>query len=134
MWKCPKCKREFIKHNQSHSCVLFPIENHFKNKESSKILFTKLIKAIEDRIGEVKIESLPCCIHLVSSYTFSGVWILKDRIRLDFRVDYKIESKRMINQQNLSKNRNIYYIDIKDEKEIDSELLNWIKDSYNLHN
>ncbi len=134
MWKCPKCNREFMKNKQSHSCVFFPIENHFKNKESSKILFTKLIKAIENRIGEVKIESLLCCIHLLSNYTFSGVWILKDRVRLDFRVDYKIESKRIVDKQNLSKNRNLYYLEIKDEKEIDNKLLNWIKDSYNIHN
>ena len=86
MWQCPKCKREFIKKNQSHSCVIYPIEKHFKGKEYSKDLFEKLINAIKKNIGEIKIESLPCCIHLVSSYTFSGVWLLKDKIRLDFRV------------------------------------------------
>lgn len=132
MWQCPKCKREFIKNNQSHSCVLFPIENHFKNKDSSKLLFMKLIDTINKRIGEVKIESLPCCIHLVSSYTFSGVWILKDRVRMDFRTNYKIKSKKVLKEISLSKNRNLYYIEIKDESDIDDELLKWIKDSYSL--
>ena len=132
MWKCPKCKREFSKDNQSHSCVFYPIENHFKNKTESKTLFEELIKKIEKEIGKVKIESLPCCIHLVSNYTFSGIWLLKDKIRLDFRVDYPIESERIVKQEKLSTNRNLYYLDINNTGEIDNELLKWIKDSYYL--
>ena len=132
MWKCPKCHREFYKDNQSHSCVFYPIENHFKSKAESKILFDLLINKIEKEIGKVKIESLPCCIHLVSSYTFSGVWILKNKIRIDFRVNYPIQSERIVKEEKLSPNRNLYYLDIKDEEDIDKEILKWIGDSYHL--
>ncbi len=134
MWQCPKCKREFSKKNQSHSCVVYPIEKHFQNKDSSKKLFKELVNQIEKNIGGVKIESLPCCIHLVSGYTFSGVWLLKDRVRLDFRVPYNIESKRIINKEELSINRKLYYLEIVEEKDIDDELLGWIRDSYFLQN
>ena len=134
MWQCPKCKREFSKNNQSHSCVVYPIEKHFQNKDYSKKLFKELVNQIEKNIGGVKIESLPCCIHLVSSYTFSGVWLLKDRVRLDFRVPYNIESKRIINKEELSINRKLYYLEIVEEKDIDDELLGWIRDSYFLQN
>ncbi|NLD25582.1 hypothetical protein GX656_02995 [Candidatus Dojkabacteria bacterium] len=134
MWQCPKCKREFSKNNQSHSCVVYPIEKHFQNKDYSKKLFKELVNQIEKNIGGVKIESLPCCIHLVSGYTFSGVWLLKDRVRLDFRVPYNIESKRIINKEELSINRKLYYLEIVEEKDIDDELLGWIRDSYFLQN
>ena len=134
MWQCPKCKREFSKKNQSHSCVVYPIEKHFQNKDYSKKLFKELVNQIEKNIGGVKIESLPCCIHLVSRYTFSGVWLLKDRVRLDFRVPYNIESKRIINKEELSINRKLYYLEIVEEKDIDDELLGWIRDSYFLQN
>lgn len=134
MWQCPKCKREFSKNNQSHSCVVYPIEKHFQNKDYSKKLFKELVNQIEKNIGGVKIESLPCCIHLVSGYTFSGVWLLEDRVRLDFRVPYNIESKRIINKEELSINRKLYYLEIVEEKDIDDELLGWIRDSYFLQN
>jgi hypothetical protein len=130
MWQCPKCKREFTKKNQNHSCVVYPIEKHYKGKEDSKGLFEKLVAQIEENIGDVKIESLPCCIHLVSSYTFCGVWLLKDKIRLDFRVPYKIDSERIVKEEQLSTNRQLYYLEIKEEKDIDEELLNWVSDSY----
>ena len=133
MWKCPKCERDFKKKNQSHSCVTYPIEQHFKNKSYSKNLFKKLVKEIEKEVGKIKIESLPCCIHLVSSYTFSGIWLLRDKLRLDFRVDYPIDSERIIKQEKISTNRYLYYIEIQEDKDIDKELIGWIKDSYFLN-
>lgn len=134
MWKCKKCGREFAKTNQSHSCVNYPIENHFHNKgEYPKQLFDFFVKKIEKEIGPITIESLPCCIHLVSNYTFCGVWITREKIKFDFRLDYKITDKRIKKEEILSKNRFIYYFEIGDSKSIDSTLLKWIKDAYNLN-
>ena len=134
MWTCPKCKREFLKNNQSHSCVLYPLENHFKGKEEiAKPLFAELVNSIEKNIGSLKIESLPCCIHLVSSYTFSGVWAFKDKIRIDFRLNNIISDPRVFKEERMSKNRYLYYLDIKDKEDIDDELIAWLKKSYYLN-
>lgn len=133
LWKCPKCKREFKNKNQSHSCVAFPIEKHLKGKELATELFEYLKKEIKKNIGPLKIESLPCCIHLVSNYTFGAVWALKDRIRIDFRLNHKIKSKNLWKEIQISKNRYLYYFDIKSKKEINKELVGWIKEAYNLN-
>jgi hypothetical protein len=133
MWICPKCKREFLRNNQSHSCVVFPLENHFKGKEKiAKPLFDELVAQIEKKIGPVKIESLPCCIHLVSSYSFSGVWALKDKIRIDFRLDEKIADPRIFKELQISANRYMYHLDIADKKDMDKKLIGWLKKAYNL--
>jgi hypothetical protein len=133
MWKCDKCKREFQKTNQSHSCVSFALEKHFESKDKAKELFDYLKSQIIKHIGPVKIESLLCCIHFVSSYTFGACWALKDGIRIDFRVDYPIVTKRVHKLNQISTNRYLYYFDIKSKSEINDELLGWIKKSYNLN-
>jgi len=133
LWKCPKCKREFRNKKQVHSCTSFPLEKHFENKQFAKELFLHLKKEIEKSIGSLKIESPPCCIHLVSNYTFGAVWPLKDKIRIDFRMDFKIESKKIWKMVKMSKNRYLYYLEIKDKKEIDKELLGWIEKAYFLN-
>jgi len=133
LWTCPKCKRQFEKKNQAHSCVRFPLANHFKNKDYAQSLFEHLKKEIIKNVGPVKIESLPCCIHLVSRYTFGAVWALKDGIRIDFRTDYKIKTRKSYRMIRMSANRYLYYFDIKNKQEIDRELLGWIKQSYRLH-
>jgi hypothetical protein len=134
MWKCPKCKREFLKNNQLHSCVIYPLVKHFEGKkEIARPLFDKLIQSIEKNIGPVKIESLPCCIHLVGGYTFSGVWATKDKINIDFRSDTDIEDPRIIKKLKISVNRIMYYMSLKSEKDIDKKLISWLKTAYFLN-
>jgi len=131
MWKCPKCQREFQKNKQSHSCVIYPLENHFEKKsEKSKEIFETLIEKIEKQIGKIKIESVLCCIHLVGDYTFCGVCIQKDKIKMDFHLDNLIKDKRFLKVINVSKNRYFYYLEIQDKDEIDEELLEWLDASY----
>lgn len=132
-WECPKCHREFAKKNQQHSCVSYPLANHFKNKDYAKSLFAYLKQQITKKIGPVKIESLPCCIHFVSSYTFGACWALRDRIRVDFRRDHKLTTKKPYKMIKMSPNRFLYYFDLKKKQDIDAELLGWMKKSYELH-
>ena len=133
LWKCPKCKREFKNKNQVHSCTSFSLKKHFENKPYAKELFLHLKQAIENNVGPLKIESPPCCIHLVSNYTFAAVWALKDKIRIDFRIDSKIESKRIWKMIQMSTNRYLYFLEIKDKQEVNKELLGWIKKAYYLN-
>jgi hypothetical protein len=133
LWQCKKCKREFAKKGQGHSCVSYPLENHFRGKEYAKELFDFYVEEIKTNIGPVKIESLPCCIHLVGTYGFGAVWAMKDKIRIDFRTDFKIVSKRIWKMNQISPNRFMYYFEIKDKKEIDKELLGWVKKAYDLN-
>src|SRR4030042_1736883 len=130
LWKCTKCKREFTKKNQGHSCTSYPLENHFKGKIYAKELFNHLKDEVEKNVGPIKIESLPCCIHLVSKYTFGAVWAMKDKIRIDFRTDFQIKSKRVWKKFQMSPNRFLYYFEIKKMDEVDGELLGWIKKAY----
>lgn len=132
-WRCPKCRREFGKVNQAHSCVKYPLLRHFQNKPLAKALFTDLKTKIRKTIGPVKVESLPCCIHLVSSYTFSGAWAMKNGLRMDFRLSRAIKSQRFWKTLRMSPNRYLYYVEVGKKPEIDAELLRWLKEAYSLH-
>lgn len=134
MWKCSKCKREFKNKNQSHSCVNYPLENHFKGKEKIAVpLFKKLVAKLKAKHRKLKIESLPCCIHFVGNYTFGAAWLLKDRIRVDFRLAKPIKDPRVFQEVKMSANRFLYYVDIKKASEIDAKLLSWLNQAYNLN-
>ncbi len=132
LWKCPKCNREFEKKNQVHSCTVYPIEKHFKGKEEvARPLFEELKETINKNIGEFKIESLPCCIHFVSTYTFAAVYALRNKIRIHFTLNHKLESPRIDKFSQMSANRYLYSIDIEDKKGFDKELIKWLKEAYN---
>jgi hypothetical protein len=133
MWTCPKCKRKFEKKGQSHSCTVYPIEKHFKGKEGvARPLYDELKAKIRKDIGAFREESLPCCIHFVSTFTFAGVYALRDKIRIHFGLDYELKDKRIDKYSRMSANRFFYSIDVKDKKEIDKELIGWLKQAYNI--
>ena len=130
LWKCPKCGRRFERKQQSHSCKPYELELHFTGKPKGKLLYEKLKKLVRSQIGSFKIESLECCIHFVSTYTFAAVKIFKNKIQLDFTLSRKLESTRVKRFLQMSAHRYLYYVDICSPDEMDDELIEWNKESY----
>jgi hypothetical protein len=130
LWTCPKCGRQFVKSNQSHSCKIFPLEKHFEGKEKGHQLYLTLKQAIRKNIGPFKVDSVECCIHLVKASTFAAVKILRDKIRVDFTLTYKVKNKRLIALEQMSAYRYLYYMDINSAEQIDEELTGWLKEAY----
>ncbi len=130
LWKCPKCNRQFERHNQAHSCRSYPLELHFERKETSRKLYKILCEKIKENLGLYKIESLECCIHLVNTFTFAAVKILKHKIKIDFALNRIIKNKRLVQSIKMSEHRFLYCVEIAKEEEIDNELMTWIKEAY----
>ena len=132
LWACPICKRQFEKRNQVHSCNLYPLDNHFKGKEEiARPLYDKLGEQIEKNIGPLKVESLPCCVHFVSTYTFGAVYALRNKIRVTFTLNYKLVNPRIKKSSQTSNTKYLYGVDIEKSDEIDEEIISWLRQAYN---
>lgn len=131
LWTCPECGRKFERKGQSHSCKIVPFDKHFEGKPFGKELYKKLKDGLKQKIGYFKPESLECCIHFVSTFTFAAVKIYKEKIRLDFTLNHKLESERIIQSVKMSPNRYLHYMEIIRENEIDEELMKWLQEAYN---
>jgi Domain of unknown function (DUF5655) len=129
LWRCPKCKRQFERHGQPHSCKPFPLEQHFVGKDSSKVLYEKFKQSVRKQVGSFKIESLECCIHFVSTFTFAAVKPYKSKIQVEFDLGHNIKSKRIDKSVRMSTNQYLYYVNIFNEEEIDEELMEWIQEA-----
>jgi hypothetical protein len=130
LWTCPRCKRKFERRGQRHSCRAFPLSQHFAGKPGGKLLYEKFKVAVKEQLGSFKTESLDCCIHFVSTFTFAAVKILNDKIRVDFSLSRKIKSNRINQSVQLSANRYLYFITISTEAEIDMTLMKWIEEAH----
>lgn len=80
-------------------------------------------------LGNFKVESLECCIHFVSTFTFAAAKIFKDKIRVDFSLSRKIKNKRITHFIPMSAHRFLYCVDVQTEEDIDQELMDWIKEA-----
>lgn len=86
--------------------------------------------ALKRQLGDFKIESLECCIHFVSTFTFAAVKIFKNKIRVDFSLDQRLKNKRIKKSIQMSANRYLNYIDIINEDEINDEIIKWIQEAH----
>ena len=83
-------------------------------------------------IGSFNLDSVSCCIRLVTTQAFCGARIMKDKIRVHFRLDKKIKSDRFWKTAKISANRYNYQVDINSKEEIDEEVVGWIKEAYSV--
>ncbi len=132
MWICSKCERIFEKKNQSHSCTKYPLEKHFENREHSKEIFDYLVDKIKKDIGEIKIISLPCCIHFYGKYDFLAVLPKKNRLEVRFTLNRILDNSRLKQSVPVSSKSYKNCIDVYSTSDIDGELIDWIKESYYL--
>jgi len=132
MWRCPDCDRIFGKAKQPHSCHKIPLEMHFKNKEKAKELFDFLIKTANEKIGKVRVISIPCCIHLFGKYDFLAILPKKDSLEIRFSLNRHLKNPRIIQSVPMSLKNIKNCLKISSASEIDKEFVDWLSESYHL--
>ena len=131
-WKCPYCSKSYAHKNQSHSCEVHTVEELLNGKyEEIKELYNLLVKFLS-RLGNVKINVNGTSIHFSNAGHFAAVQIKQNKLRFNFVTDEEILSERFVKFNKFSRNRMDYVIEIFNEKDLDEELLEWLRHAYKL--
>jgi len=106
--------------------------DHLKDKEPvvAKI-YHHLITELQ-KFGRVTIEPKKTSIHLANRFGFAGVYTRKDYINLEIHLNHKLANKRVAKVEQASANRYHHTIKLSDVKEVDKELLAWLREAYEL--
>ncbi|MBK7337453.1 MAG: hypothetical protein IPJ00_15395 [Saprospirales bacterium] len=106
--------------------------DHLKDKEQIVTdIYEKLIIELQ-KFGQLKIESKKTSIHLGNRFGFAGVYTRKDYINLEVHLNHKLTSDRVSKVEQASANRFHHTIKLTKPKDIDKELLTWLKEAYEL--
>jgi hypothetical protein len=106
--------------------------DHLNGKEPVvAVMYEKLIKELQ-KFGALKIEPKKTSIHLGNRFGFAGVYTRKDYINLEVHLNHKLTSKRVSKVEQASANRFHHTIKLSSGKDIDKELLGWLKEAYEL--
>jgi len=131
MWFCPKCKREFEKLNQWHSCGNFSIDKLLLGKTEGTIkLFHNLMKILEN-LGNVEFEAVQTAIRISrQKVLFAMIRILKNSINMEIVVKRKVVDFPILKAVKINKNDYAHFLKFYDQKDITSEIISWIKEAY----
>ena len=110
----------------------FSVDSHFERKSPIvRGIYDGLIKKIKS-FGEFQEEPHKTSIHLLHQTAFAGIAARKEFLLLTIKTDSAIENKRVAKTEKVSRNRFHILVKLESPKEIDTELLKWLKDSYKL--
>jgi len=110
----------------------FSVDGHFERKSPIvREIYDGLIKKIKS-FGEFQEEPHKTSIHLLHQTAFAGIATRKEFLLLTIKTDSAIENKRVAKTEKVSRNRFHILVKLESPKEIDAELLKWLKDSYTL--
>jgi len=106
--------------------------DHIKGKDPVVgEIYEKLLSAMH-KFGPIRIEPKKTSIHLANRFGFAGVYTRSNYINLEVHLNYKIKSKRVSKVEQASANRYHHTIKLASSKEVDKELLQWLKEAYDL--
>ena len=107
-------------------------QDHLKDKEQIVTdIYEKLIYELQ-KLGQLRIEPKKTSIHLGNRFGFAGVYTRKDYINLEVHLNYKLTSDRVTKVEKASANRFHHTIKLTKLKDIDKELIIWLKEAYEL--
>ncbi|MGD8374438.1 MAG: DUF5655 domain-containing protein [Candidatus Woesebacteria bacterium] len=93
-------------------------------------MFNELLSQLNDNVGRCKIISLPCCIHLFSSYDFLAALPKKDSLEIRFNLNRAIDDPQITQSVKISKNSYKNCLELTEKSQIQQKLLFWLKESY----
>jgi len=129
LWRCPICGRLLSKPNQWHSHFNTSVDAHFKGKPALKALFDAFVARLEE-FGDMRVDAVKSSINLIAKHHFGGVTVLKDSRRLGFILPHTIDSLRVIKTEVLGTTKFAYFVKLVSSKDIDAELIGWLKEAY----
>jgi len=134
IWKCPKCKKEFAKLNQSHKCEMVKVETLFLRRELKLFdIYQKLLKSLKTNgLWIETTSSKAITLYTENRKAFLGIEPKKAFLNIWFLLDKKIEEFPIFKVLQPSKNKFGHFVRLYDKKDIDAYLINLIGESYNL--
>jgi ribosomal protein L37AE/L43A len=133
MWTCPRCGREFRNSNQSHTCRLIDKEQLFAKRPAElKNIYIKIVSIVKT-VGEFREETVPPdMIFFKTVSTFLGVKVKRDHLEIEFFLDHLDNAPAVSKHLQTSSRRFVHLVPVDSVEEIDTQLINWIKDPYQL--
>jgi len=106
--------------------------DHLKDKDSIVAnIYEKLIAELQ-HFGPIKIEPKKTSIHLGNRFGFAGVYTQKKAINLEVHLNHKLTSSRVGKVEQASANRFHHTIKLTEPADVNEELLQWLREAYDL--
>ena len=130
-WTCPECHRHFGRRNQSHQCAPgMSKEQYFSTGTKLERQIYDAVAAHLEAVGPLHTEYVSVGIFFKRVRTFAELRPMRNRIRLSLLLSRRLQHPRIVKTWTARGVRNAYFIDLRDAKDVDAELRDWLTEAY----
>lgn len=108
------------------------VDQHFAGKSTSVRATYDRLKQAASTFGDFAEDPKKTSIHLNRRTAFAGVATRKDAIRLTIKADTDLRSRRIVKREQASSHRWHHEVILASPKDVDTELIGWLKRAYEL--
>jgi hypothetical protein len=131
-WTCPACGKSFRNKNQWHSCYRLNLDDHLLNKPPEiKELVFRLISEVKT-FGKIEINPVKSVLQIKAGATFLSIKTKKEYVELEFQLGEEINEFPIHRTIRISGNRVLHFLCLQSAKEVNEQLIQWLKASYHL--
>jgi hypothetical protein len=110
----------------------YTVEQHFTGVDPGvRTLYCSIPKLLGE-FGPIEEDPKKTCIHLNRKSALAGVYVQKNRIRLEFKTAYSIENPRIVKSEQISRNRWHHVLPICSNLDLDQEVSGRLKDAWEI--
>jgi hypothetical protein len=133
LWKCPNCGKRFVTPKMWHSCARHTVTGFFAGKSAKvKSLYRAYVKFAR-QLGPFTIDPAKTRISFQGRVRFAGVaGVTKDALIIGFWLKRRIDNPRFARVEHIPPRDWVYRVRIADMKELDAELLGWLREAYDV--
>src|SRR5690606_18662805 len=120
MWICARCNKEFRNANQSHSCYVSKVDEHFANKpEVLRLTYDKLVKQLEE-FAEYTLNPVKNTILFKTLTSFMAVKVKKDHLVVEYFLNHTNDAFPVFKVVKVSRNRVVHFISLSSPDDVDN--------------
>jgi hypothetical protein len=132
MWTCPKCGNQFVTRNMFHSCGRHDLGPVFQGKPPAVRQLFERFRALVEACGPVTPVVYRDKVGYMVRVRFAAATPRKQWLEVGFWLRRRLESPRIDRIETLSPNVHIHRMRVTTLAELDAELDEWLRESYEI--
>jgi Domain of unknown function (DUF5655) len=130
-WKCPACKREFGRRNQSHGCAPSgTVSAFFSDRPKEQRHTFDAIERHLAKVGPVLVDAVSVCIMFKRTRTFAEVRSKKRALTLTFLLSRRLAHPKIVKTLAISAHRVAHFINLERSSDVDELVRAWLTESF----
>ena len=126
LWRCPECRREFVRAKQWHSCATKGLDEHFRGRDPHlREVFDALVSRLR-KIGPVKVDPVKTSINLTARRHLGAVTVRGTYLRVGFFGAKRIMDPRIVHFERLGPDKFGHSVVLETVDDIDEQLMAWL--------